>query len=250
MSELENFISNLSKLTERFKDWAKTINWEAVHDRMKYLADDLPHDLEEESIKLMNRGWFIWFLDGVMPDFSEKINALVGKTDSEQDTYLQNYISDNLTYFESELCGKYLSRKNQIESAFKCHSLEIYFSSIPTLLALSEGVGRDLYPGMGIFAKQKPNSPKVGLPKTDDLFDSISGLEVFEEAVLKPLRVSSEVTKSINNPSESDKKLLNRHLIMHGNSNLYGTKENSLKAISLLFFVHKSLEHLRNSNKT
>ncbi len=250
MSEFRIFIKRLSKLAEDFRAWAETIDWKAIHERMQYLANDLPDDLEDESIKLMNRGWFIWFLDGGMTDFSEKIDALVGKSNDVQDAYLRNYITANLKYFESELCDSYLSRKNQIEDAFKCHSLEIYFSSIPTFLALSEGIGRDLYPGIGIFAKHKPNSQKAGLPKTDDLFDSISGLEVFEEAILKPLRVSSEVTKSISNPSEMDKKLLNRHLIMHGNSNLYGTNENSLKAISLLFFVHKSLEYLKSATKT
>lgn len=245
MSDFKNFIFGLSKLAEEFKKWAETIDWKAVHDRMEYLANDLPDDLEKESIKLMNRGWFIWFLDAALPDFTEKMNALVGKSDDEQDSYLRSYITENISYFESELCNMHSSRKNQIEDAFKSHTSGIYYSSIPTLLALSEGIGRDLYPGIGIFAKHRQKNAKAGLPQTDDIFDSISGLEVFEEAVLKPLRVSSEVTKSIHKPTDSDKKLLNRHLIMHGNSSLYGSQENSLKAISLVFFVHKSLEHLK-----
>lgn len=247
MSNFQDLIADLSKAAETFKKWAETVDWKAVHGRMEYLLNDLPRDLEDESIKLMKRGWFIWFLDGTMPDFSEKMNALVGKCASDQDLYMIDYIEDNKSHFESELCRLYPDRKSQIEDAFKCHRSAIYYSSIPTLLALSEGIGRDLYPGVGIFAKQNPKGPKAGLPKTDDVFDTISGLEVFEEAVLKPLRVSSEVTKTIHTPTEEEKKLLNRHLIMHGNSGSYGSKENSLKAISLVYFVHKSLEHLKSA---
>ncbi|WP_227367446.1 hypothetical protein [Halomonas sp. M20] len=247
MSDFRNFIIGLSRAAEEFKKRAETVDLKAVHSRIEYLVNNLPKDIEDESIKLMNRGWFIWFLDGTMPDFSKKMNALVGKSESDQDSYMIDYIEENILHFESELCRIYPDRNNQIEDAFKSHHSEIYFSSIPTLLALSEGIGRDLYPSMGIFAKQKPKGPKTGLPKTDDIFDSISGLEVFEEAVLKPLRVSSEVTKTIYSPTEEEKKLLNRHLIMHGNSGLYGSKENSLKAISLVYFVHKSLEHLKNA---
>lgn len=250
MSDLNSSLPEPIRMREEFKKWSCTIDWKATHKRMKYLANELPDDLENESIKLMNRGWFIWFLDGHMPDLYEKINSLIGRSDKYQDSYLEKYINENTPYFESELCLKHSSRENQIKDAFKSHASGIYFASIPTFLALSEGIGRDLYPGIGIFSKHKSNSQKSGLPRTDDIFDEISGLDVFEEAVLKPLRVSSEVTKSIYRPSCADNKLLNRHLIMHGNSDQYGTRENSLKSISLAYFVHKSLEHLKNTTST
>lgn len=243
-------MQGLYKAAEAFQKWSATIDWKVVHDRMEYLSNGLPKDLEQESVKLMNRGWFIWFLDGIMPNFSEKIHALVGRSDEEQDAYMRKYIEENLVYFESELCNQHPIREPQIKDAFRSHTAEIYYASIPTFLALSEGIGRDLYPGIGIFAKQHSSSQKARLPETDGIFDSISGLEVFEESVLKPLRVSSEVTKSIRSPSGDDEKLFNRHLIMHGNSSSYGCKENSFKAISLTFFVHKSLQHLKNEANT
>lgn len=243
-------MQGLYNAAESFKQWTATIDWKAIHEQIEYFSNELPNDLEQESVKLMNRGWFIWFLDGTMTDFSEKMHALFGKNNEEQDSYIRKHIEDRLGGFESELCSQHPSREQQIKDAFRSHAAEIYYASIPTFLALSEGIGRDLYPGIGIFAKQRPNSQKAGLPKTDDIFDSISGLEIFEESVLKPLRVSSDVTRSIHSPSEDDKKLFNRHLIMHGNSSSYGCKDNSLKAISLTFFVHKSLEHLKNQANT
>ena len=243
-------MQGLHKAAETFNEWAATIDWKAIHERMEYFSNELPKDLEQESVKLMNRGWFIWFLDGMMPDFSEKMHSLVGKSDKEQDSYMRKYIEESLGDFESELCNQYPSRDQQIKDAFRSHTGEIYYASIPTFLTLSEGIGRDLYPGVGIFAKQRPKSPKAGLPKTDDIFDSISCLDIFEESVLKPLRVSSDVTRSIHSPTKDDERLFNRHLIMHGNSSSYGSKDNSLKAISLTFFVHKSLEHLKNKVST
>lgn len=250
MNEFKNFLNNLAQLAEQFQKWAATIDWKAVHQRMEYLVKGLPRDLEKESISLMNRGWFIWFLDGYMNDFTEKMKYLINKNENNQDQYMNQYVSTNIDNFKLSLIDSYPNRERQIEDAFKAHELGIYYSSIPTFLAISEGIGRDLYPGIGLFAKQRTNSPKAGLPKTDDLFDSISGLEVFEESILKPLRVASEVARTINNPTTHQKTLLNRHLIMHGNSDQYGSELNSLKAISLAYFVHKSLSYLKNAANT
>jgi hypothetical protein len=188
----------------------------------------------------MNRGWFVWFYEGYMSDFSNKMKSLVNKTDLEQEAFMESYIKDNITQFKDALVSFYPDRANQIRGAFKSHEVGNYFSSIPSLLVVAEGIGRDIYPRVGIFAKNHSQ----GTPKTNELFDSISGISVMEEAVLKPLRVKSDVTKTIHKPTENEHKMFNRHLIMHGTSNNYGSEVNSLKAISLVYFVHESLTHL------
>lgn len=243
-SVMNNFIFGLNQLAEEFSKWIKTVDLKSIHERMKYLVNDLPADLEAESVNLMNRGWFVWFLDGYMDDLTEKMTSLINKSTEDQDHYMEQYVSNNIDVFKADLLEAYPNRKGQIEDGFFSHESGAYYSSIPTLLALSEGIGRDLFPGIGVFAKQQ------GQPKTNDIVDAVSGLEVFEEAVLKPLRVSSDVTKTITNPTYEEKQLFNRHLIMHGNSDSYGSKMNSLKAISLVFFVHKSLAHLNSATST
>lgn len=243
---LIHVLSKVAKAQEAIIQWSETVDWEKVLERMQYTAIDLPNDLENESIKLMNRGWFIWFFDGDRNDFSGKIEALIGKSDEEQDSYLCRYVTDNIGYFESEIHSQQTDRACQIRDAFKSHDCELFYASIPTLLALSEGIWRDFYPKHGLFAKQRSRGGDYS-PKTDEIIDLIPYLMSLERAALTPLRVSSAITKSIHSPTERDKKLLNRHLIMHGNSNSYGSKENSLKAISLVFFVHKCLEHLKNA---
>jgi hypothetical protein len=124
--------------------------------------------------------------------------------------------------------------------------MEFYSASIPALLALSEGICKDNYPDIGLFSKHTKN--KMSLPKTENIFDKISPLDVFEEAVLKPLRISTDITKSIRNPTEQEHTMFNRHLIMHGLSRQYGHKDNSLKAISMVYFVHNSLMYLKEKN--
>ncbi len=241
MSELRNFLNGITELANQFTKWAATIDWEAVHQKMQYMMNKLPSDLEDVSISLMNRGWFIWFLDGSMDDFSVKINNLINKDKEEQDRYMEEYIKTEIYNLKQSLLENHPNRKGQIEAAFEAHEQKLYYCSVPTLLAISEGIGRDLYPGIGLYSK------KDGRPKTGDLFGSVSGLEVFEESVLKPLKVSSEVTCTISAPTNDEKRFLNRHLIMHGLSEQYGNELNSLKAISLAYFVHKSLSHLKSA---
>ena len=246
MNDFVKLIEGIKAAMEAFKKWAETIDWKSIHDGIEYISKQLPKDVESVSINLMNRGWFVWFFEGYMADFTEKTMSLVGKTSQEQDEYMESYIRENSNKFKELLTLSYPDRSRQIEDAFKSHELGSYYSSIPSFLVLAEGVGRDIYPKIGIFSKHKPSSSKKGTPVTDDLFDSISGIDVMEEAILKPLRVKSDVTKTINNPTPDEHRMFNRHLIMHGTSNNYGSERNSLKAISLVYFVHESLSHLKN----
>jgi len=243
-TDMTNFMKNLCEMAGEFAKWSATIDWETLNKKIEYLTNELPQDLENESVRLMNRGWFIWFLDSTLDDFIEKITALANRSECNQDIYMKEYITNNTEVIKANLVTGHPKRKSQIEDAFRAHNLGMYYCSVPTFLAISEGIGRDLY-NVGLYAKHKPGTPKARLPVTSDLVDAISGIEIFEAAILKPLKVSSEITRSISAPTNDDKKFLNRHLIMHGNSDAYGNEMNSLKSISLVYFVHKSLNHIK-----
>lgn len=117
---------------------------------------------------------------------------------------------------------------------------------MPTLICLSEGICRDHYPRIGLYSKHTNKTP--GMSMTNDIFDKIHPLDVYEEMVLKPLKISSNVTKTIKNPNNEEQKMFNRHLIIHGLSKEYGTETNSLKAVSLAYFIHKSLCYLKKKS--
>ncbi len=212
-----------------------------LHNEMNYFVNDLPNDIAEVTIELMERGWFIYFLDDDTDHFQEKRSALINKSEESQDSYLISYTRNYARKIRQFLIEEFPNRSAQIVDAFKAHDAELYYCSIPTFLALSEGIGRDLY-GVGLYAKvnKKPEFNKV--------IEQVDGLEVFHEMVLKPLAVKSKVTETISEPTDEDKRFLNRHLILHGSSDKYGSELNSLKSISLVYYVACSLLHLREQN--
>ncbi|RTE66514.1 hypothetical protein EH243_07925 [Amphritea opalescens] len=107
MNDLKSFVSGLTQLAEAFSAWARTVDWKAIHDRIECLVNDLPSDLENESVKLMNRGWFVWFFDGYMDDITEKMKSLINQSDEEQDEYMAQYVSGNINTFKNELLISY-----------------------------------------------------------------------------------------------------------------------------------------------
>lgn len=244
MNEFQQLILGLKRGIEAFSKWASTIDWKAIHEVFESIGNQFPADIEQTSISLMNRGWFIWFFEGYMDDFTEKFKHLIKATESEQDLYMKKYVNERIEYIESELCILYPNRSEQIEQAFAAHQAQLYYSSVPVFIALAEGIGKEIFPKLGIFSKQN------GEPKTANLINQISGIDILEEAVLKPLKVKSNVTKSIHDPSANDMKSFNRHLIMHGLSDSYGSEINSLKAISLVSFIHESLTFLKDKEKS
>lgn len=212
-----------------------------LNDEMNYFVNKLPDDIAKVSVKLMERGWFIYFLDDETDHFQEKRNALIHQSEENQDNYLTSYVRNYDDKIRQFLIEEFPNRAAQINDAFKAHEAELYYCSIPTFLALSEGIGRDIY-GVGLYAKvnKKPAFNKV--------VEQVDGSEGFLEVVLKPLSVISKVTETINEPTDEDKQFLNRHLIIHGTSDKYGSELNSLKSISLLYYVACSLLHLRGHN--
>lgn len=239
---MSNLMQKLSAFAHGFKEVINDPEFleglKELHDEMNYFVNNLPEDMEKVSVELMGRGWFIYFLDDDTDHFQDKRSALINQTEESQDAYLTFYISEYSQNIKQFLVSEFPNRKAQIEDAFSAHYAGLYYCSIPTLLALSEGIGRDLY-GIGLYAKvnKKPAYKKV--------IEQVDGLEVFEEVVLKPLSVKSKVTETINEPTDEDKRFLNRHLIIHGNSDKYGSELNSFKAISLLYYAAYSLLHLR-----
>ena len=251
MSDFITFLSAIRELSNRFLAWVESIDWDKVTEVIEYIQHELPEQVKALFIELANRGWFVWEMDKPLGNFVEFISAIMDKDQALQDEFISRHVERELNAIEAELLVAYADRSIQIKDAFAAHRSELYGASVPALIALSEGICRDHYPGIGLYSKHPNNknrSKKPGTPKTDDIFDEIPPLEVWEEMVLKPLRVTSDVTKSIHNPTEEEHKMFNRHLIMHGASKNYGNKTNSLKAVSLVRFVHGSLSYLANKS--
>jgi len=234
----------VGEITVKIQQWAASVDWAMVGDVLRYLVDQLPKEVAKLSVSLANRGWFIWFSEEGISEIAE----LLKMSETEQDIHLINFLESKITTIKQELLTCYPDRATAINDAFNAHDAKFYSASITALLALSEGICKDHFPDIGLYSKHPadPNkTTKPGMPKTDDLFDGIPPLDIFEAAFLKPLRISTALTKNIYKPNAEEHLLFNRHLIMHGASKGYGHQENSLKALGLAFFVHKSLTYLK-----
>jgi len=232
MNEFEKFIKNIEKLSNKIINFFHNseIDFKEVVERLDYIQNKLPKNIKNVSNSLMNRGWFIF-------DIVLHQEGLIHTNSTKQDEYMKDYISSNINIIRQILIDTYPNRKQQIEDAFQAHENKLYFCSIPTFLAIAEGIGQDLY-NISIFAKEQK------APKTRKLLKKIEKADDFTQASYTSLYESSKITESIKNPTNIEKTRLNRHLIMHGISDNYGNKINSLKTISLVFYIHNSLNFL------
>ena len=206
--------------------------------------ESLPEELQESTESLMQRGWFVCFFDDNFGDFHQKQEHLIGKSTEEQDSFLEQYFIVKLEDIEKIIVESLPARRNQLSQSLLSHKQELYYLSIPTLLIFAESLCRDLANNIDLYGKHKPKSPKAGKPITADLIEKLSNIDEFEEVLFGPLRKKTNLTKGCRNPRSYEKSLLNRHLIIHGQSDSYGSKSNSLKALSLAYYVFCTLTYL------
>jgi hypothetical protein len=212
--------------------------------------ESLPEGLQDSTELLMQRGWFVCFFDDVFDDFHQKQDNLIGKSREEQDSFLEQYFTLKLEEIEKIIVESLPARRSQLSQSLLSHKQELYYLSIPTLLIFAESLCRDLANNIDLYGKHKHKhkhkhkSPKAGEPITADLFERLGDIDEFEEVLFGPLRKRTNLTKVCRSPRSYQKSLLNRHLIIHGQSDSYGSKSNSLKALSLAYYVFYTLTYL------
>lgn len=112
-----------------------------------------------------------------------------------------------------------MERSEIIKEAFSAHKKKMYYSSTILFLSQADGITESK-----MFIERKKFDKKIDSIKNPD-FINVLGEE-------SPLNVDTRKNK---NPDFFSN--LNRHAVMHGLSNNYGSEINSLKALSLLCFV-------------
>jgi len=115
-----------------------------------------------------------------------------------------------------------------LECAFQAHHRTEYELSIPVFLAQADGVCQEVT-GYKLYGRKQKKPITAG-------FAANFVYEFLIEAVLEPLRTPLPISASLN---DEDYRVgtLNRHEVLHGISVDYGTRTNSLKAMSLLSYV-------------
>jgi hypothetical protein len=180
---------------------------------------NLPNYTFEETDRIFAKyGWYIpRFIEvGIVFDLlklfeeekSEKANEILIK-----------YFKQNLKEIHGDLIRLHPDRANIIREAFLAHKKKLYFSSTILFLSQADGICDSI-----IFTESK-------LKKIKNKKESHHIVKVLSESN-SLTSYYNPITKNSNFFSD-----LNRHGVMHGVSNDYGTELNSLKALSLLSCV-------------
>ena len=173
-----------------------------------------------------------WNIDETKNNFRNKVELIFEKRIDE---------------IQESLVTSFAKRRKIIEVIFQLHKDGNYIASIPVALAQLDGICKEIFiddknKKIGFFDKNKKDF-KHKLPQLKKVANNNFLLFLYNQLSLNNL--DEFIVLKYGN-SEMEK--LNRHTILHGESVEYGTKENSLKAILLLYFIRDFIE-LVSENK-
>lgn len=154
---------------------------------------------------------------------------------------MTEYYTENLNRIFKELSSRHINRKEIFEQILSGFNKGEYYTIIPCILSQVDGICFD-FTKKKFFIKEKDNKylPQI----SSELEKSVGN---FVAIYLSPLRNQTPIMAQEKQISEFPCKL-NRHEILHGINTDYGTKENSLKVISLLKYISDLLVEIDIKN--
>jgi hypothetical protein len=186
---------------------------------------------------LAKTGWFISDMIGRL-DVFELVGLAENDDFDEVDRILSSYFKSQMRSIQVSLSRSYPKRRKILRLGFKSHKRKEYLISVPTFLIQADGICCDIL-GIQLFKKRNRR------PAIADRLDSIPASS-FDAAFFEPLKIVlpiSEDTKLL----DSEGLNFNRHSILHGLNVNYGTEINSLKSMSLLFYLNRIASIKRKS---
>jgi hypothetical protein len=182
---------------------------------------------------LLSMNQFGWYLDMNMGaskpiKFKQAVDA--GR-EAEAEQIIVTHFESRFAAILNELSQALPTRAEILRAAFEAHKDQKYVLSIPVLLAQVDGICFDVADAHLFMGKERS--------KVRTYLSERAGSEI-TRAILAPLEAGMPVALS-SSRRPTDFSGLNRHQVIHGESVDYGTKENSLRAISLLNNISQSL---------
>lgn len=196
-------------------------------EQLQETFQELPHRTEEALLLLGAHGWYV-DLDMPLPGLWKLKRTLSEGKSKEVEKVLVGYFESKLDDIEDSIMKKFPKRGKVIGAAFNAHRREEYELSIPVFLAQADGICKEVVKQY-LFMKQNKK------PRTAIYVEQVAS-GMYGAALLSPLAQTLPIGASEYERPE-DFNELNRHMVLHGESLDYGTKTNSLKAISLINYV-------------
>jgi hypothetical protein len=227
-------IPDLSRFAIQATDFQRSIQ-QLVAPAFKQLHKtflELPLRTREALLLLGAQGWYL-DLEMPIPGLWQLKDALAEGNVTEAEEALIEYFESRLSEIEKSITERFPHRGHLVRAAFNAHRRQEYELSIPVLLAQTDGICKEVV-NQYLFMKQNKR------PRTAIYVEQIAA-DSYTAALLSPLAQTLPISASEGERPE-DSNALNRHTVLHGESLNYGSKVNSLKAISLINYVAHVLE--------
>ena len=211
-----------------------TINFKEIIDGFTPMAKDVLMQLGENG----------WYFDNSMPitAFRDIDEAFARNEIAEIERNMTEYFTNKRGQIEEYLINLFPERAVILSEAFKAHDKKKYYLSTPIFLMQADGICADLVRKKSLFRKKDKKTEIAS--HIEEAFERDS----FERAMFVVLESVTAINMS-KSERPKDRKILNRHQIIHGESLDYGTEINSLKAISFINYVAQSLIKLSETLK-
>lgn len=206
--ELQNTLTNISKIFERFQ---------------KKYPNEIGMNFKDQDQLFAKYGWYIY--DGTSLEEVLIILKLFnqGKNDLAQEKII-NILENNIEDIGNDLSTFNNMSSHIIKEAIICHKSELFYASTILFVSLTDGIVNGKLFTKRFLEKIKKQNQGHFL------------LDIFNE--------ENPVTQKFIPSKSSDSELM-RHGIMHGNSTNYGNKINSLKALSLFHYISSRKHKLK-----
>lgn len=227
-------LPDLSPFTKQIQQYQKSLSSiiTPAFEELQRSFRELPPKIQEALLLLAQHGWYLDF-NMPLPSLWDIKDAISSGEINEVEEALVEYFENQLDEIENSFSAQFPHRSHIIASAFKAHRNGEYFLSIPVLLAQTDGICKEVVDQYLFMKKDKK-------PRTAIYVEQIAA-DTYKAALLSPLAASTPIGAS-EHEREQGFNLLNRHMVLHGESLDYGSKVNSLKAISLVNYVSQALE--------
>lgn len=197
-------------------------------EQLQQSFNELPENIKEALLVFGKHGWY---LDEEMslPDIWNLKKELSKENIEKAEQTLIEHFERRLDDIEKFISKKFPQRKHLIKAAFNAHRRSEYELAIPVLFSQIDGICKDVR-NRHLFIFKDRKSIYVN----QIIFNAM------EAAMLSLFSENLPIWLSVGRPDIFDE--LNRHMVLHGESLDYGTKTNSLKAISLINYVSHVLK--------
>jgi hypothetical protein len=227
-------LPDLTPYTKQIEKYRKSLSSiiNPAFEELQRSFKELPPKIQEALLLLAQHGWYLDF-NMQLPSLWEIKMAISEGKINEVENGLVEYFENQLEEIEKSITTQFPHRAHIIRSAIKAHRDGNYYLSIPVLLAQTDGICKEVVDQYLFMKKDKK-------PRTAIYVEQLAA-DTYKAALLSPLAASMPINAS-EYEREEGFNLLNRHMVLHGESIDYGNQINGLKAVSLINYVSQALK--------